>query len=120
MLDKRRTEPAWRLLALMAGFGAWSVAFVALYGTLSVGCALGWNDIAMGPIPLLRLLLVAGFIVSLLGLGLIARALRDGAQREDNGGRDLVAQLSYRLALAALAAGLFTYAPVLFLTACQP
>lgn len=106
------------LLARMAGFGAWSVAFVALYAGHAIGCELGWNMVEIGPISLLRLLLVAGFIVTLLGLGLIARALRQRADQGEKAGTALIAQASAWLALAALAAGAFTYAPVLFMGLC--
>lgn len=106
------------LLALTAGFGAWSVAFVGLYAGLSIGCELGWQGMQLGPISLLRLLLVIGFIVALLALALIATVLWRRAPMGDKAGTALVPQVSAWLAVAALVSGIFTYAPVLFLTTC--
>jgi hypothetical protein len=55
-------------LAPAAGFIAWSVAFVALYGLVSVGCLLGWQDVRWGPVSLLSALLAG------LWIGAIAAA----------------------------------------------
>ena len=117
-MDETGRIRARSLLALVAGFGIWSVAFVALYAGLSIGCALGWNAVEIGPISLLRLLLISGFIVTLLALALIARRLWRRARMGDQTGTALVPQVSAWLAVAALVAGVFTYAPVVFLTAC--
>lgn len=117
-MDETSKTRAQSLLALMAGFTAWSVAFVGLYAGLSIGCALGWNGVQIGPISLLRLLLVGGFIVTLLALAAIARVLWRRAYGGDKSGTGLLVQASAWLAVAALAAGAFTYTPVLFLSLC--
>lgn len=33
-----------RLLVMISGFVIWSLCFVVLYGVLSVGCRLGWQE----------------------------------------------------------------------------
>ena len=51
------------VLLLMAGFAIWGAAFIQLYATQAVGCALGWNGIDVaGPLTLQRALLVVSFL----------------------------------------------------------
>ena len=71
------------VLLLVAGFVAWSSAFVLLYAGLSMGCALGWDRVTLGPISLLRLgllLLWSGHLVVLACL-IIASRRRAAAER---------------------------------------
>ncbi|HEX2525430.1 MAG TPA: hypothetical protein VHL31_03885 [Geminicoccus sp.] len=52
------------LLAIVAGWTAWSIVFVALYATLSVGCELGWQDRSIGPVSVQRLVLLLLWLTS--------------------------------------------------------
>ncbi|NDV87877.1 hypothetical protein GTW51_14310 [Aurantimonas aggregata] len=61
------------LLLLIAGMVIWGSAFLILYAGLSVGCELGWQDVALGPISLLRAILIG---LWLFHLALIAGLLR--------------------------------------------
>ena len=67
------------LLLLTIGFVVWSGVFVGLYAGLSVGCAAGWHLISVGPVSLLRVLLIIGLVV----FGVVASRLpglsQDGA-----------------------------------------
>lgn len=115
--------PARRTLWLVAGFTLWSAAFVALYGVLSVGCALGWHEIQglMG-MTLQRVVLLALFALSLAGAGLVvvltcARWIARRGEAETTA--SFLAQTGYLASLAALGATLLTFLPVAFVTACH-
>jgi hypothetical protein len=54
------------LLAILAGWTIWSVVFVALYAVLSIGCELGWQDQAIGPLSLQRLVLLILWLASIV------------------------------------------------------
>lgn len=54
-----RSDGMISLVLLGGGFILWSLAFVALYATSSIGCQLGWEQISVGPFNLLRLVLAA-------------------------------------------------------------
>ena len=105
---------------LVAGFSIWAVGFLALYALLSVGCAYGWNEIAVvGPFSLLRLQLVAVFVVSLAACAGVVAAL---AARRRGGGKaseSFLAILALQASIAALVATFFTFAGVLTLSICD-
>jgi hypothetical protein len=71
---------------MASGFGLWGSAFVLLYATASVGCELGWNQIRLGPISLLRTILIGLWLIHMAALtGLLiycARATRDNDHRD--------------------------------------
>lgn len=104
------------LLLLVAGFTVWAVAFVALYGMLSVGCRFGWDDTALdmaGGLSLQRLQLIAIFLVHLAAGAAVVMLLR---RRRGEG---FLYPLAYFAAIAALGASVFSFAGVFFLSACQ-
>lgn len=112
------------LFLLPLGLVIWSSAFVGLYGLLSIGCAFGWDTMALGPASLLRWLLVALWLAHLGAIGalfLVCRRLVRGAGGRDPGAREIDVFLS-RAALAAtvvsLAVTIVNYAPILGLTIC--
>lgn len=110
--------PARHTLWLLAGFVAWSAAFVGLYALLSIGCAYGLDEIEFGAgLDVLRALLLAGFVASLALVAVIAWATRVW---QENGriGR-FVASTSWFLSVAAVGSSLVTYLPVAFLTQCS-
>ena len=70
------------LVLMAAGFGLWASAFVLLYSAASLGCELGWNRIGVGPISLLRTVLIGLWLVHMAALAWLfvycARAARNG------------------------------------------
>lgn len=107
-----------RVLWLIAGFTVWSIAFVALYAMLSVGCAFGWHLMPVaGPVTVQRIVLVALFALSIgaaVGTVVLARA---ASRAEPRGSPDL-ARIGMLAAWAALASSVVNFGPVFFLSAC--
>lgn len=97
----------------VAGFIIWAWVFVVLYAMLSVGCRLGWEDIAIvGALTLQRAQLIAIFIVHAVVLGMLVLYLK----RRRHAG--FVWHVSYCLSLAALAAAVFNFGWVFVLSTC--
>jgi hypothetical protein len=94
------------LILLVAGFTAWSVAFVVLYGLQALGCAYGW--------PYHRAILISAYGISLVPLIWLAlQKVRDGGEAASSLG--IAAVWANR---AALAAGVLVFLPVTFASAC--
>lgn len=112
---------ASRLFLPALGFALWSVAFVLIYGSLSVGCAFGWDEVRIGGlVTLQRAQLVLLFALATAAAALTAWALRPSGDRagETGAGSTFLRTVGFAAALAALAATLATFAPVLALTTC--
>ena len=106
-------------LHLVIGLMVWSLWFVALYGGLSVGCALAPPDVALGARTWLNGLLLAltalTLVWLLLRMGLSWRAAR-GSQA---GSRErFVTTLSAALYLVAAVSTLVIGLPILGLPPC--
>jgi hypothetical protein len=111
---------AANLLLLCAGLVIWSSAFVSLYAVLSIGCAFGWEAVALGPLSLQRAALIGIWLLHLaviVGLGAWVRARRRRLTGEDGLGR-FFAGTALWATLVAVAVTLVTYAPILGLSAC--
>ncbi|TYR30681.1 hypothetical protein FY036_18405 [Mesorhizobium microcysteis] len=107
-----------RLLLMAAGFTIWAVAFIALYGMLSVGCRFGWDRIdAVAGISVQRLQLLVLFAVHVAAGVALAVGLRPPFPREGAGGH-FVRWVGYWAAVAALGSTVFSFAGVFALTAC--
>ncbi len=109
------------LILLPAGFVVWSVAFVALYGLLSVGCELGWQGRHIGPLSVLRVLLLALWMVHLAALAWLIRLCWRRVRGHAEVGRSTAGFLdmaSLAAMLAAFAATVWTGIPVLGASAC--
>jgi hypothetical protein len=93
------------MLPLVSGFLAWSVAFVALYGLLSVGCELRWQELPWGPVTLLGGALAATWIAAIAANAWFALSSwrRRYAARE---GAHAVTVFMWHLAVAANVAAL--------------
>ena len=90
------------LIALIAGFAVWSVAFVTLYAAQALGCAYCWG-------PWHRPVLIALYLGALgLLLWLTARPVRAGR----------LAQAAVWANRAALGAAALIFAPVTFGSLC--
>lgn len=111
---------ALNIALLCAGFLVWSSAFLSLYAALSLGCAFGWEDIALGPVSVQRAVLIGLWLVHLaLIAALVAfarRRSRRAEAKQDLGG--FFAGLAFWGSIAALGASVVNYAPVLGLSAC--
>lgn len=103
---------------LLAGFILWSGAFLLLYAVQATGCKLGWQEIAVGPISLLRLLLSA-LLLSTLGL-LYAAALLwlRPALDATEGDRHRLLRIAKLVHLAAAVATLLTFGGIFWLSLC--
>ena len=94
------------LLRACSGLIVWAVLFSLLYAIEGIGCAQGWDATA------LRGVLVAIWLVGIAGL--IALVIRAHRHRD----RDLMARLSFRVALSGLVATIITGVPVATLSLC--
>ena len=97
-------DPAGAGPLALAAFGVWALAFGALYGGLSVGCAFGWDPGALRAL--------------LLGLFLAALAAGALAPRRAGGRRAALGRGAQLAAAAALGASLFAFLPATVLPPC--
>lgn len=107
------------LLTLAAGFTIWASGFAVIYAVQGVGCAYGWDLIAIGPVSLLRLALGILAAVTAVCVYLTARKLSyiltAGAKNETD---YFLLSIASRTALFAIPATLFTFAGILMTTVC--
>lgn len=103
-------------ILLLSGFVLWAAAFALIYMVQATGCRLGWDGIDLfGFITLHRTVLVAVYFAA-CGLHLV---LVLAFERSFVGAYGSFAHQAGRiLALAALAASLFCFAGVFWLTTC--
>lgn len=108
------------LALLIAGLLVWSSAFLSLYGALSVGCAFGWDEVAIGPTTLQRAVLVGLWLAHLalvaLLLAVTHRRMKRGARSASLEG--FFAHAAFWASVVALCITVVNYAPILGLTAC--
>ncbi|KQW27196.1 hypothetical protein ASE36_19815 [Rhizobium sp. Root274] len=103
---------------LLAGFVLWSVAFLLLYGVQATGCKLGWHETPLGPTSLLRGMLSAMVLTTLVLFHLMERHwLKPVAGATEDERRRLL-HISRLANLAAAAATLATFAGIFWLTLC--
>ena len=110
------------LLAPALGFGIWAIGFVAIYAVQGTGCALGWDRLPLGPVPLLRALLVALTAATLVAALLAARRLSRLRRRVPKADRPaaLVLSVAALCAWLAIPAIALTFSGVVAATACAP
>jgi hypothetical protein len=109
------------LLVILAGYTIWSLALVALYAALSVGCDLGWQDRPLGPVSLQRAVLLALWIGCVAVLALLARVTWAWWRKADQTRSGLVRFNLWLAAFASVAAGAATLwmgLPILALPTC--
>ncbi len=111
------TVPRTRLFAFMAlGFGIWSLAFAVLYAAQATGCAFGWHTLTVGPVSLLRVLLIAiwaAHLAALAWLYVICRRASRGAALDR-----FLARAAAALTVAAIAATLWIGTALFVKTIC--
>lgn len=105
-----------RLVPLALGFGIWALGFVVIYAIQGLGCAAGWDRVAVGGLSLLRLL-IGGLVVMTLLAALIA-ARRMAARPAANGPASFIRWVSATCAWFALPAIALTFSGVLMTSAC--
>lgn len=111
------------VLMLVAGFGAWAVAFAVMYGMQGLGCRLGWQHVTVfGALTAQRLVLVGLFLL-LAAVGAVVYAAL--SRREATLGlsgtaepRRFLHATARQAALFAFGATLFCFAGVFWLTPC--
>lgn len=101
---------------LALGFGIWAGGFIAVYAVQGLGCAFGWDMVAVGRLSLLRLL-VGGLALATLAAALIA-ARRVAAWRAPQGPASFLRSVSVLCAWAAVPAIALTFSGVLTTSAC--
>lgn len=113
-------RPGSGLLPLLAGLTVWGSAFLWLYGALSLGCAFGWEEVALGPLSLQRGVLLGLWLAHLALLAALLPWTRRRARRLREAGAPGagLARAAFHATVVALAATVVNYAPVLALSAC--
>lgn len=104
------------LAMLLVGFVLWAGAFILIYAAQATGCRLGWNQVdVFGMLSLQRGVLMVLFLLACgLHLYLIGAFGCSDARAQSA----FTHQAGRLLAFAALAASLFCFAGVFWLTAC--
>lgn len=100
-----------RLLTLPAGLLIWSSSFVLLYAAASIGCRLGWQDLAIGPVPVLRLVLMAITGLHLAAIAWVGRVLARSAASADD--ETFLRNTAWGVLVAGAVATVWTALPVL-------
>lgn len=99
---------------LMAPFVTWAVVFLALYGTQFAGCAWGWDAPAYAGISLLRFVLIGLLILSLFPFAIWWKKLK----RQWATKNDMLSTVSHIAGLAAVAASVFVFPGIFWLSLC--
>jgi hypothetical protein len=109
------------LFWMIAVFLVWASAFIMLYAALSVGCALGWERVLLGPVSAQRLVLIVIWIAHIFAILLVFSGYRRTlALRpiEPEQTHRFLTKSVWALTASALAATLWTGAPILQGSAC--
>lgn len=102
-MNERPTSGAPGLLLLIAGFIIWAIGHAALYGMLSIGCAAGWWQVALGPLSVQRLMLLAIWAVHVAAIAYLLAWLWRGYRAEKAQGPGPIAPTGRFLWLATIA-----------------
>ncbi len=103
-------------IALLLPFTGWSVAFLAIYGAQTMGCAAGWQNVELFGVSHLRLLLVVmlaamAALVAFSGWRVVAAVRRNGQNRT-------MIDVTRYTALAATLSTVFVFIGVFWLQLC--
>lgn len=104
------------LIALIAGPTVWAVGFSVLYGIQGAGCQLGWEGVLIGPLDLLRGLLLLVWAAHLAVLVWMVRWTHRRAYSPPD--QRFFRFGAFSLALTGLVAMVWTGLPVVFTSAC--
>jgi hypothetical protein len=108
------------LLALVLGFGLWAAGFAAIYGVQGVGCARGWDAVDLGPLTMLRALLIVLVAATMAAIAIVAARLQAASRQASAVGTPeaLILAISSAAAWLAVPATAATFAGTIALTAC--
>lgn len=111
------------VLAIAAGFTAWSAAFAALYGMQALGCRLGWQHMELlAGLTLQRIVLIVAFLAFLAATALLALTLHRCHARIEAGRRTaeltFVGRVARDAGIAATGAVAFCLVWVFWLAPC--
>ncbi len=101
-------------LGLAGPFVTWALYFLGLYALQFAGCTWGWDMRSYAGVSLLRFLLIGLFALSLLLLFAWWRKLVQQQTAKSN----VIAAISQAAGLAALAASVFVFPGVFWLSLC--
>jgi heme/copper-type cytochrome/quinol oxidase subunit 2 len=104
-------------IQILTGFIIWSAAFLLLYATQATGCHLGWHELDIGPVSVLRLLLTTIFVLVLALLGGLfwsARQVKDSSADRS----ETLTQIATTVHIAAIVSTLITFSGLFWLTLC--
>ncbi len=91
------------LFLMAAGFGIWASAFVLLYSAASLGCELRWNQVGLGPISLMRTILIGIWLIHMAALIWLLRYCARAARGNEHHGGRFIQRAAMYLTLAAIA-----------------
>ena len=92
----------------------WLALFSGVYGLHGLGCGLGWGGVDAGPTSLHRAALLSASSAAVVLQGLVLLALT----RTWRSGHPFGRRVTFRLALTALFATVWTLFPVAFASSC--
>lgn len=92
------------LTAMIVGLGIWFATLSLLYAVQGAGCARGWNHIEVGPVSLLRLTLLALWLVTLAALAHFHARCRRARREADADTSRFLWRASAALTVSAVAA----------------
>lgn len=108
------------LLILAAGFGLWAVCFVVIYAVQGLGCAYGWHALSIGPVSLLRALLLVLAVAGTLATWIMASQLSHIYKvQQTSGVATFVFRVAGHAACWAVPATIFTFSGVLMASICN-
>ncbi|MFF2322755.1 hypothetical protein ACFVTJ_17030 [Agrobacterium sp. NPDC058088] len=99
---------------LAGPFVTWALCFLALYAAQFVGCAWGWDVRSYAGVSLLRFVLIGLLALSLFLLVIWWKKLKRRRTEEN----DVLSAITHVAALAALAATVFVFPGVFWLSVC--
>ena len=100
------------LIPLIAGFCVWAGAFLLLYAQQATGCRLGWDGVMIGPLSLLRVLLIIELGLAIVLGVVVLRWFRPSP--ENSTALERIVWLANGAAIAAA----FCFVGVFWLTLC--
>jgi len=108
------------LLTLAAGFGIWAACFAVIYAIQGLGCAYNWHMLSIGPLSLLRIVLLVLAAAGTVATWIVARQLsRLRKARQTDGASTLIVAVACCAAYLAVPAIIVTFSGVLMATVCN-
>lgn len=109
------------IITIISGFVLWSLFFLLLYAVQATGCHFaGRPPVALEGYPILRVILIIAFLLSLLAVAIPFLLLRRRymASRSENETVDFTREVAGYVWIAAAVATPFCFAGVMWLSLC--